>query len=230
MKLQDIALYTSVALFSTGLQAKMVTINFDELTPDTVVTNQYEGVEFSLVYESMDDNIPLFARNHQNKSFLSGGSSYDRRSKNLFGGYNVNEDLLYSIDMQQVMVIRLANPTTMFSLTTQTGSRGMSYSFFDSNKKHIKSVRAFKESDFQFNPNGPAFYTGEGKFLGNEMGRYTLNASDIAYIKVYGGGTNLSYPQLYEISYDDMEVPVPAAAWLFGTALAGLVTAKRKKK
>lgn len=49
-------------------------------------------------------------------------------------------------------------------------------------------------------------------------------------IVLYGGG-RISFPgsSLHEGSWSTTSVPVPAAAWLFGSALIGLAGIKRKK-
>jgi hypothetical protein len=66
-------------------------------------------------------------------------------------------------------------------------------------------------------------------WLGEEYAPYTNNAW--AFITVYGDQTNyLKSDSFYSWAVragDVSSVPVPAAAWLFGTALLGLVGVKR---
>jgi hypothetical protein len=69
-------------------------------------------------------------------------------------------------------------------------------------------------------------------WLGEEYAPYTNNAW--AFITVYGDQTNyLKSDSFYSWAVragDVSSVPVPAAAWLFGTALLGLVGVKRRHR
>lgn len=146
-------------------------------------------------------------------------------------GTDYNESLVFQEQFNNITAADVGSVWTWSYDTKQgniaTGPNSSAYAFI----KTLDPNAGYSQSSFE------STATGTNVNWATDSVSLTITAGLVGHILQYGFGTIATNFEDSGVFYDNVSfstasaaVPVPAAAWLFGSALAGLVAARRKQK
>lgn len=193
-------------LVSVQAESATVTFNADDFIRDTIVNNSIPGITLSAVGTSPQLTGDTIIANKPGKNFPENTDfvfGWTISNNGVVGGYQ---------DVQSELRIDLDVPTDSFAVLFATGT-GVS-DFYGILKAYDSSGTLLEE-----------FITPLTTIQGTTWATITRSTNDIAYIQATGwSGTTVSVD-----AFQFNAVPIPAAFWLFGSGLIGLIGLARRR-
>ena len=195
-----ISTHVIAGLFAfTSLNALSATIDFSSYSVDTVFSDPINGVSFSLIGGNEGGKIPT-------ASMFDYGLGGITNTPN-FGNYPTANILQFSFE-QSVRDVTFSFDNAGLNACPNGGCSFISA--FDSMGNTLEVISAADGNIFE------------------DLQDYSFISSGIKTIQFNNGSDGDWWFYVSDLAYTS-EVPVPAAAWLFGSALAGLGVVRRKK-